>query len=392
MYEVPPTPDIKWYLTRSNDKGFDDPRCRFASAGKCPRYYQSLSLLGASGATAIDQSEDKKLLKRWKHHHLWPKTKEQETSIMGLPGNPTIYSRFCPEVSYDAFGIFASTMCRYANDEDTEIAHQQLARRGIPVSDWRWNWSQITPVHYSECPLYSPLSHERLDTRVDRLLSWGKDNPIIAILVVVSIVTGSIATFATDLSGLIARFKREPVIVLASRLTSEDVSGGGTKMSMTSLVQFKPKDPRQVIQQMIVAFPEDIADRKIEVAPPFKADIGSSVAGINLYFLQKIADKGASGQPETPGQHHWISRGSLPVVIDVDFLTASGKPQTDRLLYDLDFFYSVWVDCEQLCQDERWSVNTINIRYVRTLQARGDSKSAADAEMSHRHFSLQDGH
>src|SRR5258708_4096871 len=65
------TPDLKWYEEVTKRKGLKEPRCPFASVEKCPRYYQSLSLLGAAGATAIDKAEDEKLQKKWERHHLW---------------------------------------------------------------------------------------------------------------------------------------------------------------------------------------------------------------------------------------------------------------------------------------------------------------------------------
>jgi hypothetical protein len=96
-----PTPNLQWYTAIAERKHLDTTCCPFASADRCPRYYQSLSLLGDAGATRIDPKVDARLLKKWKRHDLWPKTREQETSIVGPGDEPHIYSRFCPEVSYD---------------------------------------------------------------------------------------------------------------------------------------------------------------------------------------------------------------------------------------------------------------------------------------------------
>src|SRR5208283_2857731 len=82
------TPDLKWYEEVTKRKGLNEPRCPFASTEKCPRYYQSLSILGTAGATAIDKAIDEKLQKRWEHHHLWPRTMEQETSVGGSEEDP----------------------------------------------------------------------------------------------------------------------------------------------------------------------------------------------------------------------------------------------------------------------------------------------------------------
>ena len=75
-------PDLDWYKKKSLESNLS-PRCSFATVESCPRYYQSLSLMGNAGATKIDPSEDKRLLKFWKTNDLWPKTGEQETSVSG---------------------------------------------------------------------------------------------------------------------------------------------------------------------------------------------------------------------------------------------------------------------------------------------------------------------
>src|SRR5436190_1931855 len=141
----PQTPDLKWYGTITESKRLKDPRCPFASVDSCPRFYQSLSLLGTAGSTAIEPREGERLLKKWKAHHLWPRTAEHETSIMSSGERPHIYSRFCPEVSHEAFGIFTSSMSRYADEIDSEAAHKALSKEGTPANDWRWSWSQVTP-------------------------------------------------------------------------------------------------------------------------------------------------------------------------------------------------------------------------------------------------------
>ena len=148
-------PNIHWYTGISRERGVR-PRCPFASVHRCPRFYQSLSLLGGAGSTKIAPSEDQRLSKRWKKSDLWPATDEQATSIMGSPGRP-IYSNFCPEVAYEQFGLFAVSFARYADEIDSDAAHAQLGRHGAPPTDWRWAWSSVAPLHYTECPLYSPL-------------------------------------------------------------------------------------------------------------------------------------------------------------------------------------------------------------------------------------------
>ena len=149
-------PDLKWYTAISSEKHVR-PRCPFGSVRRCPRFYQSLSLLGGAGSTKIEPREDNLLLKRWKKSDLWPSTGEQATSISGQPGNPSIYRNFCPEVAFERFGLFALNFARYADEIDLDLAHDRLGRMKVSASDWRWAWSSVTPIHYTECPLYSPL-------------------------------------------------------------------------------------------------------------------------------------------------------------------------------------------------------------------------------------------
>lgn len=155
-------PNLQWYLGQSTSKGIS-PRCPFATVKNCPRFYQSLSLLGEAGSTKIPEKEDKKLLKKWKKSPLWPTTDEQATSISGPKGNHKHFWNFCPEVSFERFGLFASHLDRYVDEADVSLAHFYLSKINASPEDWRWSWSNIRPLHYSECPLYSALSSLKTD-------------------------------------------------------------------------------------------------------------------------------------------------------------------------------------------------------------------------------------
>lgn len=150
-------PDLPWYTEISASKNLS-PRCPFASVHRCPRYYESISLLGQVGvATSIDADEDQSLLERWKRSDLWPVTKEQAVQVMGAEGKPSHFHNFCPEVSFDRFGWFASHLSYHADEIDVDVAHRNLANEGATAHDWRWTWSLATPMHYADCRLYSPL-------------------------------------------------------------------------------------------------------------------------------------------------------------------------------------------------------------------------------------------
>jgi hypothetical protein len=158
MHASTPEPDMDWYLNLSRDRG-TTPRCPFASVERCPRYYQSLSLLGDAGSTKIAPDEDDRLKAIWEKSDLWPKTAEGGTSIFGDGRRTSSFSNFCPEVSYDRFHLFASGLYRHADEIDIESAHRELSRAGVPGTHWRWLWAAISPMHFTECPLYSPLTH-----------------------------------------------------------------------------------------------------------------------------------------------------------------------------------------------------------------------------------------
>jgi hypothetical protein len=152
------TGDLQWYTSESTKKALPTPRCPFATTERCPRYYQSLSLMGRAGSTRLDPKEDKRLMRRWRKSELWPRTAEQETALFSSGDEPHIFTRFCPEVVHDRFDWCATSLAAYPDERDRDLAHAALGRARAAGDDWRWAWWQMTPMHYSECPLYSLLS------------------------------------------------------------------------------------------------------------------------------------------------------------------------------------------------------------------------------------------
>ncbi len=155
-------PDLTWYQNIS-DRHRLSPRCPFASVERCPRYYQSLSLLGSAGSTEIDHEEDERLKRYWEGSDLWPRTREYETAVLTFKkqdgSENQHFSKFCPEVTFDRFGYFSAHLAGYADEIDSDFAHKRLGEAHVPSDDWRWQWSSVQPMHYTECPLYSPLVH-----------------------------------------------------------------------------------------------------------------------------------------------------------------------------------------------------------------------------------------
>lgn len=170
-------PDLEWYVARSTERGLPA-RCPYANVHACPRYYQSLFHLGDAGiATKIEPKIDKALLGKWKATPLWPVVDEHKTSIV----NNKMFSNFCPEVSFDVFHLFASYLGRYADEIDKGNVEKWLVENGRSYAkDWRWDWSGVTEMHYSECPLYSqlPLKNDTQKQKSDEVLTikpglWG---------------------------------------------------------------------------------------------------------------------------------------------------------------------------------------------------------------------------
>ena len=150
-----PNPNFEWYAAQS-DKANVPKRCPFASASRCPRYYESLYLLGKEGITTeISEQEKDKLNQKWKGFE--STIGEEAASIFG--GKRKCMSKFCPEVSYKIFGLFASGLYPHADEIDTGLAHERLGREGADLSHPGWQWSAVEPCHYTECPEYSILQH-----------------------------------------------------------------------------------------------------------------------------------------------------------------------------------------------------------------------------------------
>jgi len=194
-------PGLQWYRDQSVFKNIS-PRCPFATVQSCPRFYQSLSLLGDAGSTKIPEKEDKKLLKKWKGSPLWPVTKEQETSISGWEGNYKHFWNFCPEVSFERFGLFATDLDKHADEIDKDFAHYKLSNINATSDDWRWFWSHIQSQHYSECPLYSVLVHRNKNIEKPPMFiqeeAWYK-RPVgmVIIGIIVTVVGGLILALLT---------------------------------------------------------------------------------------------------------------------------------------------------------------------------------------------------
>jgi hypothetical protein len=152
-------PNLEWSSVISAQRGISS-RCPFASVELCPRYFLSVAVLGKAGLTTkIQGDEDARLAHKWEQHPLWPRTGEQDPEVLSFNDKSSSFSQFCPEVMFDIFGLFATHLGRYADELDRDLAHRGLREKAATPSDWRWQWASMAEMHYSDCPLYSPLRY-----------------------------------------------------------------------------------------------------------------------------------------------------------------------------------------------------------------------------------------
>ena len=191
LTHVSAIPDQNWYRDLSVARGVDS-RCPFATLEGCPRYYQSVSLLGQAGSTSIEMKEDRRLLNQWKKSELWPRTAEYATAILGQAEDPGHFMNFCPEVAFDRFGYFASSLHKHADEIDVDLAHRRLASQGVSGEHWGWAWSLVKPMHYTDCPLFAPLRLRADRGGSPQPSAWGRYGIPILIGVAATVVGGLI--------------------------------------------------------------------------------------------------------------------------------------------------------------------------------------------------------
>ena len=153
-------PNLDWYLSESKSEGAT-PRCPYANAHRCPRYYSSLYLLGdVRITTRMSPEKIKELDAYWEGSDLLPVVAEHDTGIGGGNGKHTDFCNFCPEISFDIYGLFSSSLHRHLDEIDRDMAHQKLIEENNTGS-WRWNWAHIEPMHYLKCPVYSQILNSK---------------------------------------------------------------------------------------------------------------------------------------------------------------------------------------------------------------------------------------
>lgn len=157
--------DDNWYYEKSRKLKLPK-NCPFSTPQLCPRYYGSIKKLEeAKRMVGINSEEiDKKLAQKWEEHPLNPCIAEERPSIdsEGEPGTPSYkiigVSRFCPEVTFNNFGVFAKSWARITDEVDKKLRHKNLERINADINDWGWDYYEVDHLHYSDCKKYLGLS------------------------------------------------------------------------------------------------------------------------------------------------------------------------------------------------------------------------------------------
>ena len=154
-------PDLQWYSLQSERKGLPG-RCPYTSVHLCPRYFETYAVLSMVGTTVpLQKAIHDEAQAKWENHELSSSSAETVPSISGGE-DPNCYSNFCPEVAYDTFKLFASNLIRINDSIDRQIAENLIEKDPAPDGkDWRYMWSHVEPLHYSDCPLYARLHKEK---------------------------------------------------------------------------------------------------------------------------------------------------------------------------------------------------------------------------------------
>ena len=191
--------DLDWYSRVSKEQGVSG-RCPYASLSRCPRYFQSAALVKHAGGAALLEEDDKRFRQKWENSEHWIEPPGSETNVSGGKTN-MMPSRFCPEISYENFGLFAESLMPYLDPADKEFYLSRFETSSGAVSpNWRFSWADIKPLHYTDCSYYSRLSVSVISEPIQDAKSKASGN-------VVHMKPGMFG-FSLDLRILVTKFCR----------------------------------------------------------------------------------------------------------------------------------------------------------------------------------------
>lgn len=146
--------DFAWYSAESKKHGLP-PRCPLADSELCPRYYGSRWVLASVCVTAsMSPERQAQLDRKWGPYKSVVRDEDPVIFYVSEPIKIGYLDRFCPEVSYETFGYFASYLSAYADEIDRKIDKEAYKREGI-AEQFDYQWETVQPRHYTECREYS---------------------------------------------------------------------------------------------------------------------------------------------------------------------------------------------------------------------------------------------
>ena len=166
---IPDIPDIEWYRNKSIQ--MDSPNsCPYANHYKCPRFFDSIDMLGDAGIiTRINIKDKKDLDAFWERSGLSPIIAEDKTSIRN---NNKTFSNFCPEVSFKHLdGYYAKFLAKHSDDTDKENDYRKAEKDKLS-NDYRYEWEYVIACHFLDCSVYNQIHDFNLSKigKFDRLV------------------------------------------------------------------------------------------------------------------------------------------------------------------------------------------------------------------------------
>lgn len=150
-------PDRDWYIQKSEEAGVPA-KCPYAHHKKCPRNWETTSLLMQAGSIAgLSSEENEAALALWKENMMLPELAEDMTSLnQPQYGGVDGMHRACPEVVSTFSGYYADHFYKYVDDTDRAQGERIKEMESLPNS-WRSNWMYLHPVHYLDCEVYKEV-------------------------------------------------------------------------------------------------------------------------------------------------------------------------------------------------------------------------------------------
>lgn len=149
-------PDYRWYKEKSLEKAVPS-ECPFANVHSCPRYYESLYMLGeVHMITKMGSDTIKELDALWEKSKIKPILEEEMTYIYGGDGKNSTFGNFCPEVSYKYLSYYADYMSKYADCIDQEHGAKTAEYENIN-NDYRYVWAIVKETHYLDCSVFNKV-------------------------------------------------------------------------------------------------------------------------------------------------------------------------------------------------------------------------------------------